>query len=65
MLIARKIIIPSLLPLLFVTAWVYDKFLEANIAWYLSIAMFGITTAVPVGLAIWYGWELRKEFANE
>ena len=65
MSLARKIIIPSLLPFLFVTMWVCSKFLEANIPWYLAIGMFCITTAIPSGLALWYGWELKKEFSNE
>ena len=61
----RKIVIPTLLPVLGTVIWVMNKFAESDLLWWQVLGISILTTLIPVGLGIWYGWDLRKEYENE
>lgn len=61
----RKLVIPSMLPVMFVNLYIINKFFDADIRWWAALGVYAITTLVPCAFALWYGWELRKEFSNE
>ena len=61
----RKIVIPAMLPVLFVNMWVINKFFESEMPFLITLGMYAITTLVPCVLSLWYGWSLREEFINE
>lgn len=61
----RKLVIPSLLPVMFINLYIFNKFFEADIKWWAAIGVYILTTLIPCVFSVWYGWELKKEFINE
>lgn len=62
--VLRKLVIPALLPVLFINLWILNKIFDVDLDVLAAIGVYCITTLIPTAFAIWYGWELKKEFIN-
>jgi hypothetical protein len=61
----RKIVIPALLPIMFLNMWVFSKLSDALDGLLPLLGIYLAITLAPTILGVWYGWELKKEFTNE
>jgi predicted permease len=61
----RKIVVPAMLPILFLNMWVFSKLSDALDGMLPLLGIYLAITLMPTILGMWYGWELKKEFTNE
>ena len=58
----KKIVNPTILPILLANLWVFSTMMNAGVPFLARIGLYLLATGVPTALAIWYGWDLHKEF---